>query len=55
MLRRRGYASEIRFGVRPEGRGMLAAHAWVEHDGEIVFGAIHGQADYTALSPQDAR
>ncbi len=51
MLRRRGYDSEIRFGVRPPSGGALAAHAWVEHDGAVVFGAVH---DYSVLSSREA-
>lgn len=50
ILRRRGYASEIRFGVRPPSRGELAAHAWVEHDGAVVIGAVHERPEYVVLS-----
>ena len=50
MLRRRGYASEIRFGVRPPRGGALAGHAWVEHDGAVVFGALAELAEYSVLS-----
>jgi len=50
MLRRRGYASEIRFGVRPSGPHALAAHAWVEHRGVVVFGVIDELREYLALS-----
>ena len=51
MMRRRGYASEIRFGVRPPEAGVLAGHAWVECDGAVVFGSLQ---DYSVLSPGDA-
>src|SRR5207302_7240179 len=30
LLSRRGVCSSIRFGVAPDGRGRIAAHAWVE-------------------------
>ena len=50
MLRRRGYASEIRFGVRPPREGVLAGHAWVEHEGDVVFGALTELAEYSVLS-----
>ncbi len=33
MLRRRGYAAQVRFGVRREGTSALDAHAWVEVGG----------------------
>lgn len=55
MLRRRGMASEIRFGVLPPGGGALSAHAWVEHDGAVVFGARSDLTDYRVLVPQDVR
>lgn len=54
MLRRRGYASDIRFGVQPPGGGRLTAHAWVEHDGVIVFGGRPELAGYAALSARGA-
>jgi hypothetical protein len=50
MLRRRGYASEVRFGVRVPDGNELAAHAWVEHDGKVVFGSIPDLAEYAVLS-----
>lgn len=50
MLRWRGYASEIRFGVRPPRGGVLEGHAWVEHDGAVVFGALTELAEYSVLS-----
>jgi hypothetical protein len=55
MLRRRGYASEIRFGVRPPSGGALAAHAWVEHEGAVVFGAREEHSEYSVLSTRGAK
>lgn len=55
MLRRRGVASEIRFGVRPPDGGTLAAHAWVEHNGAVVFGARSDLSEYAVLVQEDAR
>jgi hypothetical protein len=54
MLRRRSIACDIRFGVRPPGRGALAAHAWVEQDGAIVYGARPDLSDYAVLTSQGA-
>ena len=51
MIRRRGYVSEIRFGVRPPDAGALAAHAWVECEGAVVFGSLD---DYSVLSTRSA-
>lgn len=55
MLRRRGLSSTLRFGVRTPDRGVLAAHAWVEHDGTVVFGALDELPDYSVLSAPDAQ
>ena len=38
MLRRRGVASKLCLGVRRDA-AVLAAHAWLEIDGKIVFGS----------------
>ena len=54
MLRRRGYASQIRFGVRSPRNGLLTAHSWVEHDGNVVFGATEDLGNYSALSAPGA-
>lgn len=37
MLRRRGIASRLCFGVAREGK-MLAAHAWIEIGHKIIIG-----------------
>jgi hypothetical protein len=52
MLRRRGYPSDIRFGVRP-GTGdtdPIEAHAWVESGGVVVIGGLDEGVPYVALS-----
>lgn len=38
LLRRRGIPAELRIGVRKEQGATLEAHAWVEHEGEVVMG-----------------
>jgi hypothetical protein len=48
MLRRHGHAPQLKVGVRDDGR--LAAHAWVECDGEVVAGAVENLAEYVVLS-----
>ena len=55
MLRRRGVPSAICLGVQPPDGGALAAHAWVEHDGQVVFGARSDLAEYRVLVRQGAR
>jgi hypothetical protein len=54
MLRRRGCACDLRFGVRAPGggSGALAAHAWIEHQGAVVLGQLENLSDYAVLSPR---
>jgi hypothetical protein len=52
MLRRYGFASQLRLGVqrhRGPSSTSLQSHAWVECDGAIVVGGIEGLADYAVL------
>jgi hypothetical protein len=55
MLRRRGLASEISIGVRRSGSGTtkLEGHAWVEHDGTVILGAIDNLGDYRVMGTPD--
>ena len=39
MLRRRGVAAELVFGVDPSGE-QFEAHAWVEVDGHVLIGGV---------------
>ena len=55
MLRRRGAPSKLCVGVQPPSGGILTAHAWVEHDGQVVFGARTDPAEYRVLVRQGAR
>ena len=51
MLRRRGYACELRFGVQPPAPdSVLNAHSWIEHDGTVIIGDVGNLADYRILS-----
>lgn len=52
LLARHGYASELRIGVRRSG-AELAAHAWVEHAGEVLNDAAGVRRDYATLEPLD--
>jgi hypothetical protein len=55
LLGRRGYASEIRVGVRRDEEGQFAAHAWlVGADRVLIGGDAHDLRDFvplTTLSP----
>jgi hypothetical protein len=46
LLRRRGVSTTLQIGVARRDGG-LAAHAWLERDGEVVFG--HGGSDFAPL------
>lgn len=48
LLGRRGYPSEIRFGVAKDPAGKFEAHAWVECQGRVVIGGA-GLERYTPL------
>jgi transglutaminase superfamily protein len=55
MLRRRGVASALRFGVRLPGGGAtpLEGHAWVECCGDVVVGAAERQAEFEPLLAEE--
>ena len=50
MLRRRGFDSEVRLGVRKRGDDSqrLDGHAWVACDGVVVIGEVDDLAGYCA-------
>ena len=49
MLRRRGYAARIRFGVRHDGPPPLDAHAWVDVGGHPAETCPDVRSRYVAL------
>jgi len=59
LLRRHGYPAEVHIGVTKDAAQGFQAHAWLEHQGQIVLGQLPDQARYTCLSrgpivaPQD--
>jgi hypothetical protein len=55
MLRRRGIGSVLLYGARRDGEG-LAAHVWVDVDGETVIGGDEAP-NFTCLArfPPDSR
>jgi Transglutaminase-like superfamily len=55
MLRRRGYVSTLRFGVRSgKNPRTIDAHAWLECDGLVVVGAIDALQEYAPMNAADA-
>ena len=54
ILRRHGFASQVRIGVRRHDGEWLRpidSHAWVECDDRIVIGQLDDLGDYSVLSP----
>jgi hypothetical protein len=50
LLKRAGYAAQLRIGVAKDKQALFQAHAWVEVDGAVVADRSAGQGDfYTPL------
>jgi hypothetical protein len=52
ILRRKGFASWVRFGVRArvDGAVRFEAHAWVECNGVVVVGDVEGLQNFVVLA-----
>jgi hypothetical protein len=53
LLRRYGYAADLRIGVARSEAGEFQAHAWVECQGEVVIGGVQAPSRYTPLPTLD--
>ncbi len=51
MLSQQGFATLLRIGVARNPDGSLQAHAWLEHEGEIMIGYLHSMQQFTPLPP----
>lgn len=51
LLRRKGYPSLLRIGVRKASQSELEAHAWVESQGVVVIGARGLSEKHVPLPP----
>ncbi len=51
LLARRGYLTQLRIGVTRDETRTFQAHAWLEHEGAVIFG--ESDIDYTPLPPLD--
>jgi hypothetical protein len=51
LLARRGWTTQIRIGVAKDQAGLLTAHAWLEADGEPIFGVTDAGFQEFALLP----
>jgi hypothetical protein len=50
LLRRAGYDVQLRIGVRKNRHGRLAAHAWLEHRGEVILGELGNLGQFTVFA-----
>lgn len=51
LLHRYGYASTVQVGVAHAQNGSVEAHAWVEHEGKILIGALPDLVRFVPLPP----
>jgi hypothetical protein len=51
LLRRWGWPSELRIGVRKDGRGKFGAHAWIESEGEVLIGGDALSEGFVPMPP----
>lgn len=51
LLHRYGYASTVQVGVAHAQNGSVEAHAWVEHEGRILIGALPDLVRFVPLPP----
>lgn len=49
LLRWQGHSSQFYIGVRKNGTGALAAHAWIMSEGKVVMGQISNLSQYVPL------
>lgn len=49
LLRRRGLIGRLRIGVEHGPQGMLATHAWIEYNGQVIIGGT--PEDLARLTP----
>ncbi|MBZ0301288.1 MAG: lasso peptide biosynthesis B2 protein [Anaerolineae bacterium] len=51
LLARCNYPTTLRIGVAHNSDGRFEAHAWLEHEGQIVVGQLDDLARFTPLPP----
>ena len=50
LMKRHGYSPQLCIGVAKGRQEQLEAHAWIEHQGEVVIGYLHDLSRYTPMS-----
>ena len=53
LLRRKGFDVQLRIGVLKNRDDLLAAHAWLEYQGQAILGDLHGLGQFTVLPSLD--
>lgn len=53
LLGRAGHESEMRIGVRLDAARGVEAHAWLEHQGEVVLGELPDMARFSPMPSLD--
>ena len=51
LLGRRGYSTVLRIGVAKKDGSALEAHAWLEHEGEVLLGGVDSPQRFTSFPP----
>lgn len=49
LMKQHGHPSELRIGVAKGETGELEAHAWIEHRGRVVIGALNDLQRYVPM------
>lgn len=50
LLNWHGYAPDLKIGVAKSNGGTLEAHAWIEHQGQVVIGRLKDLSKFIPLS-----
>lgn len=54
LMNWQGYSSQLRIGVAKENNATLAAHAWVEYQGQVIMGNLSDLERFTPLLSIDS-
>lgn len=49
VMKRHGYAPRLQIGVTRDGSGQLLAHAWLEHQGQVILGDLPNLSSYRSF------
>lgn len=49
LLRRKGFDVQLKIGVLKNRNDLLAAHAWLEYQGQVILGDLQGLKQFTVF------